>query len=282
MHTKSNILLVGTGYWSNVIRQLLPKDISWYSSRPSGGGIINLEALGKHLERASRPLLIFLPVGPPHHFEVLDIILQMSRWRNKIWIEKPVFCAFDRYENEIMAKAFADHDIFVDYPYLKHNLVAGAQELRSIHVDSEIDLFLFSKRLYNRPHSEFLDFSPHLFSIISLFFDEDEMISTSVVGWNRDSFRSKTQNAWFVIGDARIGFCFGQSEKRSCLRLVSRQISHTYDLQELFPSPVTANLNMFRTMPAEEWPTFARSLSFSELIRDQSIRLENTANLFFT
>jgi len=274
MLTSSRIVLVGTGYWSNVIRKLLPKDISWYSTQSSGSSLFSLAELGKHLERASGPLLVFLPIGPIHHFSVLDVILKNSNSRHKIWIEKPLFCRYDCYENQIAARVFAEHDMFVDYPYLQHNLAPSAQYIRSI-VASKIDLLLFSKNFYRRSHSELIDFLPHLFSILSLFFAENVLKSINFSGFNSCSVGPHIHKVSFFIGNTRIRFCFGQSDRQSCLRLVSNGISHTYELQELFQCPVTANVNMFINQPCEVWPAPARSLSFSEFIRDQSVKIES-------
>ena len=274
------ILVVGYGYWGEILSKIIIKNgfsinyIFTSKAKPLESYKGDLEFttfLPYHMlfnilaSVASRKsIFIFIASGPAHHFSIISSILPflLLHLNIYIWCEKPFIASQDQlsYFN-LLQPLFDSKRIFINYPYVLSNLNSGIA-LRPPNneiTNHIININLFTKNPYVRPHSIELDFFPHLYLLLReiLSFSPQILLGVQVLG--KDIKYLLNQNLidlHLLIKSNEIHFNYGISTTINSIALAERNHFNVYEAIEpivlefktLFvPNPVDYNVQKFLT-----------------------------------
>ena len=274
------ILVVGYGYWGEILSKIIIKNgfsinyIFTSKAKP-------LESYKGDLEfttflpyymlfnilatvASRKSIFIFIASGPAHHFSIISSILPflLLHLNIYIWCEKPFIASQDQlsYFN-LLQPLFDSKRIFINYPYVLSNLNSGIA-LRPPNneiTNHIININLFTKNPYVRPHSIELDFFPHLYLLLReiLSFSPQILLGVQVLG--KDIKYLLNQNLidlHLLIKSNEIHFNYGISTTINSIALAERNHFNVYEAIEpivlefktLFvPNPVDYNVQKFLT-----------------------------------
>lgn len=274
------ILVVGYGYWGKILSKIIIKngfsiDYIFTSNSKhlaSHEGYLEVtKFLPYHMlfnilaSVASRKsIFIFIASGPTHHFSIISSILPLLLLHLNIyiWCEKPFIISQDQYSCLTLLKSLFDSKrIFINYPYILPNLNPGIS-LDSLNNEITyriININLFTKNTYVRPHSIELDFFPHLYLLLReiFHFTPQLLFEVKVLGKGiKYLFDQKLIDLHLLINSKEIHFNYGISTTINSIALTGRNHFNVYeaiepielDFKTLFVhNPVDCNVQKFLT-----------------------------------
>ena len=274
------ILVVGYGYWGKVLSKIIVKNgfsIDYIFTSNSKhlasheGGLEVTKFLPYHMlfnilaSLASRKsIFIFIASGPTHHFSIISSILPLLLLHLNIyiWCEKPFLVSPDQYSCLNLLKFLFDSKrIFINYPYILPNLNPGItlDSLNNEIAYRIININLFTKNSYVRPHSIELDFFPHLYLLLREIFSftPQTLLEVKVLGKDvKYLFDQKLIDLHLLVNSNEINFNYGISTNINSIALAERNHSNVYeatkpkhlDFKTLFVlNPVDYNVQKFLT-----------------------------------
>ena len=272
------ILVIGYGYWGKILSKIIIKNgfsidyIFTSNDKPLASYEEDLEFtkfLPYHMlynilaSLASRKsIFIFIATGPAHHFSIISSMLPLLLLHLNIyiWCEKPFIVSQDQFSYfTLLQPLFDSKRIFINYPYILANLNPGIalRPLSNGINDHIINISLFTKNIYVRPHSIELDFFPHLYMLLREIFDftPQMLLGVQVLGKEiKYLFNQKLIHLHLLINSSEIHFNYGVSTNANSIALAGRKYFGLYenlgpielDFKTLFVlNPVDYNVRKF-------------------------------------
>ena len=272
------ILVVGYGYWGEILSKIIIKNgfsidyIFTSKAKPLESYKGDLEfttflpyymlfnILASVASRKS--IFIFIASGPAHHFSIISSILPflLLHLNIYIWCEKPFIASQDQFSYfNLLQPLFDSKKIFINYPYVLSNLNSSItlRPLKNEITNHIININLFTKKPYVRPHSIELDFFPHLYILLReiLGFSPQILLGVQVLGKGvKYLFDQKLIDLHLLIKSNEIHFNYGISNTINSIALAERNQSKAYetmqpiqlDFKTLFDlNPVDCNVRKF-------------------------------------
>ena len=240
------IAIVGFGYWGQLLYSIVNKlgykvdyiissgqDTSCNSFSRSKFLIFDYQNSSYICDLVSNYNIshLFICTGPIVQDLLINSLQHSYLTHISIWAEKPyTYCSIP-------------HNLFIDYPYVFRNSV---QPLFQSPFIKSIDLSLYSKRQYNRPHSIRADFLPHLSSIIFSVFNPPSVESVKAISHSTEG--SNIYSAQFSIdSNISVQYNYGISQLNdSTFSYILFNGDHfSFRLSDLFYLPVNSNIKLF-------------------------------------
>jgi len=291
-----SVALVGSGYWGNVLADILRKKgilFTHFTSRLEQADaypcLSHISKLFELYNRGGFYSKLILASGPSASQTILKQISNSPLFtETSIWLEKPV------YINESMLTSigsfkFQSSRFFVDYPYTAATLKPRHRNLHKLGLigmrSQIISINIFSRRAYSRAHSFVYDFLPHHLTILSCVFGVTTGSICQILN------RNNTQNieARLVDGglfrvdirissDLIIRLSFGVSSQKSFISFYSHGNIVVSTVDELFSDrPVDDNLETFLSaerfdkLPCQDWQLHSDIYQVSSFIYGASM-----------
>jgi hypothetical protein len=243
------IIVVGYGYWGKVLSRIIFKNgyvIDYIFTgkdillSPCENSLNHTKFLPYYMlfdvlmsADSRKSIFIFIASGPAYHFAIIASILPLLLANPSIyiWCEKPFLLSQDQFSIlSSLQPLFDSNRIFVDYPYVVSNLNPNntLRRAKPWKIDYLIDINLFTKNLYNRPHSIELDFFPHLYLLLREFFNftPGMIFEMQVLGQDVNySFGKKLLALHLLVNASEVHFNYGISTAENSISFASRSNS---------------------------------------------------------
>ena len=250
------ILVIGYGYWGEILSKIIIKNgfsidyiftskakhLARYEGDSEFTKFLPYHMLFNILASVAskKSIFIFIASGPAHHFSIISSILPLLLLHLNIyvWCEKPFIVSQDQFSYvTLLQPLFDSKRIFINYPYILANLNPGIalRPLSNGITDHIINISLFTKNLYVRPHSIELDFFPHLYMLLREIFDftPQMLLGVQVLGKEiKYLFNQKLIHLHLLINSTEIHFNYGISTNTNSIALTGRKHSSLYEALE--------------------------------------------------
>jgi hypothetical protein len=308
-----HILIVGNGYWANVVKKVLVANTmvidAIFTSRveasnnyegsatdPSNYQILHYDYLAHFINsNCSCTLFLFICCGPKFHIDILER-LQSINYSHPvyIWLEKPVCLNRQHYSFlSSYAKFNKNVHLFFNHQYNHFNLdkqiLLNSQQAQSFSIE------LYTQSLRNRGIPIVLDFLPHFYSIINsikcdiTYLAGFRLVQAVKLGsqdtpWVSMSFINRDgQSSYFKCGHKAssnsISILYNTTPSDGSNAEFS---SRTDELSVLYSSkPLDMNILLFLSGDYNSWPLECSSISFVNAVLEGSLSANRIAEHMF-